>query len=347
MHPDLFTVPGTSCVLHTYGLMIMAAFAAAVWSGGRLAKSSGVSKELVMDLGIVALFSGILGAKINYLIQYPQDLGAGSPLFDLSDGGLSPLGALVGGSLPYAAWLLKTRKEKSKMSAATFGIVAAATIALAVVGARVWHVVEFRGTYGDRLWDVVLNLRQGFVLYGGLIGGIFCGVLYIRWKKESVLKVGDVVAPGIVLAIGIGRLGCFMQGCCYGGRTDLPWAVTFPKGSMPYEHHLRFEGLAETAARSFGVHPTQMYEFLVGVGIFLLLQFLYKRRKHHGEILLTMGICYATWRFVVENLRMDERPRWVWNLTYSQWVSIAIFVGCALILTYVKRRPANVSAAPS
>src|SRR3972149_1848603 len=100
MHPDLFGVPGTSCVLHSYGLIIMLAFGAAVWSGGRLAQKSGISKDLVVDLGIVSMISGILGAKINYLIQYPQDLGAGSPLFDLSDGGLSPLGALAARAAP-------------------------------------------------------------------------------------------------------------------------------------------------------------------------------------------------------------------------------------------------------
>lgn len=342
MFPDLFNVPGTSCVLYSYGLAIMAAFCAAVWSGGKLAARAGISKDLIIDIGIVGMVTGILGAKINYVLQYPDEFGGDSPLFALSDGGLSPLGALAGGAVPYLLWLAKTHKSKAKMKPVTFGIVAASTIALAVIGARLWHVVEFRHLYPEHLWDVVTEKwRAGFVLYGGLIGGVLCCVLYVKWKKQSVLKVGDALAPGMALGIGVGRLGCFMQGCCYGGRTDLPWAVTFPKESAPWWHHVKSDGLSADAARSFAVHPTQIYEFLVGVGIFALLWFLYKRRKHNGEILMMLGICYATWRFIVEGLRVDERPV-AGGLTYSQWVSIAVFAVCAVGLTILKRRPANV-----
>lgn len=310
MYPDLFEIPGLGFTLHSYGVAIMAAFVAAAWLSSKRAEAVGVSKDLVMDLGILGMVTGILGAKINYVLQYDTTLGGGTPpLFMLSDGKLSIWGALVGGAAPYAAWLLYSMRHRKGMNGITFVILAILTAIFAVAGSRaayVWGAAP--GEFPDNVWDpVTKNWRVGFVLYGGLIAGVISGALYIKWKGESIRRLADLCAPGMVLAIGIGRLGCFMQGCCYGRHTELPWAVSFPGG---VEH----------------VHPTQLYEFLVTAATAVFLVLWGRTRRREGEVFLMGAVCYAAWRFVVENLRDDPRPGWE-GLTYSQWVSVGIFAG--------------------
>jgi len=95
------------------------------------------------------------------------------------------------------------------------------------------------------------------------------------------------------------------------------------------------------------VHPTQLYETAAAIGFFFLLSWIYrKKRKAPGEVFLIMGMLYGGWRFLIEFIRGDERPQWLGELSYSQVVSIALFVISGVWLFLLRSRPQPVSAEP-
>jgi phosphatidylglycerol:prolipoprotein diacylglycerol transferase len=110
-----------------------------------------------------------------------------------------------------------------------------------VIGARLFYVIEYWGTKfgrGDLETTIleVLNFPEGgLVIYGGFLGAAAAFLLFMRRHKLPVLAMADLVAPSLMVGLAFGRIGCFLNGCCYGGETELPWAVTFPKFSSRHE----------------------------------------------------------------------------------------------------------------
>jgi phosphatidylglycerol:prolipoprotein diacylglycerol transferase len=129
-----------------------------------------------------------------------------------------------------------------------------------ILGARLFYVVEywddFAGQPSGQTALAILNLTQGgLVIYGAIIGGILCGVAFLVTQRLPVLAVGDLLAPAIALGLGLGRLGCFLNGCCFGGACDFPWAVRFPAPSPPFQRQVErgeifLHGLKLTASES-------------------------------------------------------------------------------------------------
>jgi len=109
-----------------------------------------------------------------------------------------------------------------------------------VVGARLFYVVEYWDDRfrTDSFWQTlgrVLNFPEGgLVIYGGLFGALAAVYVFLGKNKLPVLAMFDLLAPSLLIGLALGRLGCLLNGCCYGGPTDLPWAVTFPRDSLPY-----------------------------------------------------------------------------------------------------------------
>ena len=112
-----------------------------------------------------------------------------------------------------------------------------------ILGARAFYVIEYwdelqRATPGQTLLTIVNMTEGGLVVYGSVIGGVVGLAAFIYKYKMPPLATLDLVVPSFVLGMAIGRIGCLLNGCCYGGLCDLPWAVTFPAGSPPYRHQL-------------------------------------------------------------------------------------------------------------
>lgn len=107
-----------------------------------------------------------------------------------------------------------------------------------IVGARLFYVIQYRDQFvvdGRLQWGEILNMTQGgLVVFGSVIGGLLAAVVYTQWHRLPMLAIADVIAPGMVLGLALGRIGCLMNGCCYGGDCDWPVAVRFPAGSPPY-----------------------------------------------------------------------------------------------------------------
>jgi phosphatidylglycerol:prolipoprotein diacylglycerol transferase len=141
--------------------------------------------------------------------------------------------------------------------------------AAGIVGARVFYVIEYWETQFHKetllkTLGAVLNVTQGgLVVFGSLIGGAIAGLVFLHKHRLPKLIMGDLLAPSVVLGMAIGRIGCFMNGCCFGGPSDLAWAMDFPFGSPPHMqqvergklalHGLRFEGDADDPAVIAGV----------------------------------------------------------------------------------------------
>jgi phosphatidylglycerol:prolipoprotein diacylglycerol transferase len=140
-----------------------------------------------------------------------------------------------------------------------------------IIGARFFYVVShWREEFAPDPWPAILMVQKGgLVYYGGLIGATAVTIAYLHWKKLPMWKISDVLAPSVALGYFFGRFGCLMNGCCYGRPTDLPWAIHFPQTH---------------ATKGIGVHPTQIYDALISLGLYGALAWLYRRKKFDGQI---------------------------------------------------------------
>src|SRR3990172_4508770 len=137
-----------------------------------------------------------------------------------------------------------------------------------IVGARLFYVVQHGQRFGGLL-DFFKIWEGGLVWYGGVIGAVVTFIWQVRRKKLPAWKLCDVLAPAVALGMAFGRVGCFLNGCCYGDPTDLPWAAHFPQDSIPYVEQVRRGMLDAAANQSLGVHPTQLYSAVDGLVLFL------------------------------------------------------------------------------
>ncbi|MCX8129446.1 MAG: prolipoprotein diacylglyceryl transferase [Clostridia bacterium] len=166
---------------------------------------------------------------------------------------------------------------------------------------------------------IIFALSDGFVVYGGIIGGILAGFLFCKKEKLNFLQYFDLAMPSVALAQGFGRIGCFLAGCCYGMRTT---------GIMGIEFH-------ESAYAPNGVRliPTQLISSGLDFLHFFILIFFAKRIKAHGQVAGLYLIFYSVGRFILEFFRGDLIRGSVGSLSTSQFISIFLFViGCSIVL---------------
>lgn len=163
---------------------------------------------------------------------------------------------------------------------------------------------------------LLLNITEGFVVYGGIIGGIASAWLYCHIKKLPFLKYLDAAAPSIALAQGFGRFGCFLAGCCYGMEMDCPISITFTNSSY--------------APNNIPLFPSQLVSSAFDFAHFFVLCALYKRNKTPGRIGAFYLIFYSIGRFIIEFFRGDLARGSVGTLSTSQFISL--FVAAAGIL---------------
>ncbi|MBI1311933.1 hypothetical protein GC176_11625 [bacterium] len=205
-----------------------------------------------------------------------------------------------------------------------------------VVGARLFHVAQHHErvfkdcvTPGDYLITLVSLPDGGLTLYGGII---FAGVAYVllcRRNGIDPLKFGDAVIPAVFVGIAFGRMGCLMNGCCFGDACSLPWAITFPQGSLPWKA-LVFRGvLLENAPATMPLHPTQIYSAINGLVLAAVTTVYYRYRRGNGGVVGVALMLYAVTRFFIEILRNDEFGQLGTGLTISQLVSLGTFIAGA------------------
>lgn len=194
-----------------------------------------------------------------------------------------------------------------------------------ILGAKLlYYITEIKNILADP--SLLLDVGNGFVVYGGIICGIFAGFLYCKRYKLNFFGYFDLVMPSIALAQGFGRLGCFLAGCCYGIETNSILGIIFHE--------------SDYAPNGLRLIPTQLISSGLDFLNFLALVLISKRVKADGQVAGFYLIFYSVGRFILEFYRGDLIRGSVGVLSTSQFISIFLFLfGC--ILTLVRGRYAK------
>lgn len=328
MHSKLLDIPlpfsGAHIPIYSYGLMMMLGFLVGLYLARGRATDESVDTSFIADLAAMLLLSGIVGARIAYIIEFREDFSW--QLFHISDGGMNIPGALLGGA---SGAILSYYLPVSRGSGIKPVTIIVPTIVGMLLGARLVHVTFHPADYEGTL-DMIKVYRGGLSFYGGLIAATATGILYIRKKGKSVPAIVDIFTPSLAIGLAFGRIGCFLNGCCFGKITDSILGVRFPGngdsgGSPAWLHHDMMGKFNFAESMSLPVHPTQIYHSLTALGIFFVLIAFYPARRKPGRVFLLFCALYSITRFFVEFLR-DDMARPLWGLTAYQLLAIPIFL---------------------
>jgi len=185
-----------------------------------------------------------------------------------------------------------------------------------LIGARLLYVLLNWDYFSANPGEILFAQFAGLSFYGGLFLGVFVLFIWTRWRKLPFFKLADLMAPYLALGYAFGRLGCFLNGCCYGRLSDLPWA-------MP-------AGMVDDALR----HPVQLYAALGSVLVFAILRYLRPRRPFDGFVLMFLFALYGLLRFSTEFFR-QEIAVWL-GLSAAQIFSLALILVSVLAIFAVR-----------
>lgn len=172
--------------------------------------------------------------------------------------------------------------------------------------------------------SILWNFSNGYVVYGGIIGGVLANVIYFKVIKKDFLPYFDLVMPQVALGQAIGRIGCFFAGCCYGRETDLPIGFTYHTSDF--------------APTGVGLIPTQLISCVGDLLIFIVLVLYSKRKEAKGTVGALYFMLYSAGRFFVEFLRGDEERGSIGLFSVSQVIAIVVFFfGLLLYVIFAKK----------
>ena len=199
----------------------------------------------------------------------------------------------------------------------------------ALVGAKLLLLIVEWDTFSRDPRELFTLMRSGGVFYGGLIAAVTVALWYLWKHRMPMWTVTDVFAPGIALGHVIGRLGCLFAGCCFGTRTNVPWAITF---------HNEFAAQNVGTPLNVPLHPTQLYE--AGAELLILIVLLATERRGRpfpGRTFWGYMLLYGISRFVIEFYRGDPRGM-IAGFSTSQFVSLIIVPVSIVMLILLSRR---------
>jgi len=196
----------------------------------------------------------------------------------------------------------------------------------AIVGSRISFVLVNPGLFRHDAFKIFRIWEGGLIFYGGLVLSAGVSIGYLRWKRMSAWKTADLFSPPIAIGLFLGRIGCFLAGCCYGKETSLPWGVTFANPDSLAPLHVR-------------LHPAQLYDAANGLVLFAFLIWLEKRKRFDGEIFWVFLLLYSLGRFVIEGVRGDPRGfLFQGYLSTSQGIGIGLAIASLFMLSYLYKK---------
>lgn len=222
-----------------------------------------------------------------------------------------------------AFFLIMRQAKKEKINSRHIYNIALIVLIGAIIGSRLFFILEHLSFFINNPLQIFDVASGGMASYGGIFLALFLGWLYIKKQKDiNIGQILDLFAPYLVLALAIGRIGCFLNGCCYGYHTTLPWAISV-------------DGLTR--------HPTQIYSLLYNLTIFFILVGFRKIKeskgkrtrfklliKKSGSLFLFFLLFYSLFRFFIDFLRVYEN--YFLGLALSQWILLALFIFSFVIL---------------
>jgi phosphatidylglycerol:prolipoprotein diacylglycerol transferase len=217
-------------------------------------------------------------------------------------------------------WALVMTRHDPKVTSETVINAALVGIPSGVVFSRLFHVADHWSYYSQHLNEIIGG--SGLAIYGAVLGAALGIWVYSRFRKMPFGHLADVIAPGIILAQAIGRVGCTLNGCCYGNESDAFCAVVYTSPST-------------NAPINIPVLPTQMFEIVFDLALFGGLLLLRKRFKPEGSLFLIYLTMYSVWRFGIDFIR--EGIPFLFGLHEAQIISIVIIVICGGLMAWRMR----------
>jgi len=199
-------------------------------------------------------------------------------------------------------------------------------VIFSILGARVFYVLNNIPYYLLHPAEIFLLNRGGLVFYGGLVGGFIAAFIFLKRNHLPIWKMGDLLFAGLPLGQAFGRMGCFLNGCCFGLPTAQSWGIIFPPGRIPFDHYGDF----------VSIHPVQLYNSAINFLIFLILSTVYEDKKFDGLIIILYGMLYATSRFITEFYRGDV-PLYG-PFTIAQWISSIVILFSLLLYRHLSSK---------
>lgn len=195
-----------------------------------------------------------------------------------------------------------------------------------ITGARLYYMLFFnlKGFLEEPI-SIFKIWQGGLSIHGAILSGIITGIVFSRVRKINFWQLADLISPSIILGQAIGRIGCFLNGCCFGVPTKSLFGIRFPKG-----------GLADIAYSGLKVHPTQLYELILNLMGFLILWGMRKRIRFNGGLFLVYLMMYAIIRIIVSQFRGDNLYIGNVNFRLADLTSLLIFT-IAMILFIRKK----------
>lgn len=314
MHPTLlaFTLPLVGeVVFPAYFTLLTIGFAAAIWLTTRRARVIGMDEARVLDTNLWMFAWGLVGARVLHLV---------------ADGHF----------MEYVHLCTDPQKVPAidaKVASCTQAAQCGYDYLCDAITHRCYPPADCLAAL--KLW------RGGFAYYGGFIFAVAFSLYYTRKHRMGWWRTADLAAPAIALGLFFGRMGCFLNGCCFGKVTSSAAGVIFPRGGSAWRKQLD-EHLIAGADRALPVHPTQLYEAAGALALFALLWFgLTPRRRREGDVFAGLLIGYALLRALVEIFRDDDRGVLFGWLSTSQIISLPLLaLGVAILATRTRRAEA-------
>lgn len=336
MRSTLFHIPttvdigGASLPLFGWGVLV-AVLAVAGLAGWAIAAARHGPQRATTAL---ALPLAIAAALLVWVLPALDD-GAGVPIRGY---GVMLLVAAAAGT-----WLSIVRGRRAGFDADTILALGTEIFLWGLVGARLFYVLEYRGQFfgphtslGESLARIVNIAAGGLVVFGSLPTAALAAWRFASRRGLSLPRLADCVAPGLLVGLAIGRVGCFLNGCCYGGPCDLPWAVQFPEGTAPAAE---FPG---PHGGSLPLHPAQLYAAIDAALLAALAIAFTPLARRDGAVFALVLTLHPLSRILLEAIRVDEPPAFGTPLSISQLVSL-LLLGLAVVAWWwiVRQPPRN------
>jgi phosphatidylglycerol:prolipoprotein diacylglycerol transferase len=319
-----------------WGVLLVAVAFAAVIGAAVIARRDGWTaaiRSLAVPVGLAA-------AMILFVLPSLDD-GQGVPVRGY---GVMLLLAATAGT-----WLSIERGKRMGFDADTILSLATVVFLWGLVGARLFYVIEYHErffgpgmTLRDSLAAIVNISAGGLVVFGSLPTAGVAAWLFARGRSLDFARLLDCVAPGLLVGLALGRVGCFLNGCCYGGPCELPWAVRFPPESPPWIDQAQrglLPGAADGASWSLPIHPAQLYAAIDAALLAAVAIAWTPLARRDGEVFAVVLTLHPVSRILLERIRVDEAPALGTPFSISELVSLVLLLAAALLWGYILRSP--------
>lgn len=243
--------------------------------------------------------------------------------FPIRSYGLMMALGMAGGVL--LAWYLARKKGKYSEEVLDMAFYA---LLGGLAGARLWEVIFDWDYYWGHLSEIPALWLGGLSVQGGVAGGLLAVILYTRKHRIPFWEFGDILAPGLILGQALGRVGCYLNGCCYGYPTDSSCGVIYPPGTDAFSAY-GFTPLI----------PTVLFEAAWDLAVMALLIFMLFRKPFHGFVTTLYFALYAAGRIFLEFYRADSLT--MWGLKTAQVTSLVTLAAALAVMFYLWRMEAG------